>query len=154
PVTPPPLAQWLMERSLVPADRTAVLGDLHEEFLMRAATDGLPRARRWYWRAALRSLPAHLRRAAAHGIEARRGAPGRPPFGHRREVVIEDIRYGLRSLAATRTFSVVALAVLALGIGATTAIFSVVDAVVLKGVPFQRGDRLVAVSEPPTRNPG
>src|SRR5262249_56593497 len=140
-VTPPALAAWLMQRSLVPADRSAALGDLHEEFLLRAAADGPPAARRWYWRQVLRSLPSNLRRAAAHAIEMRRVAHARPL--RRREVVMQDIRFAVRSLAATRTFTLVALVVIALGIGATTAIFSVVDAVVLKGVPFHRGDRLV-----------
>ena len=49
--------------------------------------------------------------------------------------------------AATPAFTTVALVVLTLSIGATTAIFSVVDAVVLRGLPFRESDRLVAVGE-------
>ncbi len=48
-----------------------------------------------------------------------------------------DIRHGIRSLGATPAFTIVALAVLTLSIGATTAIFSVVDAVMLRGLPFR-----------------
>jgi len=59
----------------------------------------------------------------------------------------EDLKAAVRSLNASRTFTIVALLVLALGIGATTAIFSVVDAVVLRGLPFDEHDRLVAVGE-------
>jgi putative ABC transport system permease protein len=59
----------------------------------------------------------------------------------------EDFRAALRSLASSRTFTVVALLVLMLGIGASTAIFSVVDAVVLRGLPFDEHDRLVALGE-------
>jgi putative ABC transport system permease protein len=59
----------------------------------------------------------------------------------------DDIRSALRSLRSTPTLTVVALLVLILGIGATTAIFSVVDAVVLRGLPFDQHDRLVAVGE-------
>ncbi len=64
----------------------------------------------------------------------------------------DDIKAAFRSLRASRTFTAVALIVLALGIGATTAIFSVVDAVVLRGLPFEEHDRLVAVGE--RRPPG
>jgi putative ABC transport system permease protein len=59
----------------------------------------------------------------------------------------DDLKAALRSLNASKTFTVVALIVLALGIGASTAIFSVVDAVVLRGLPFDEHDRLVAVGE-------
>jgi putative ABC transport system permease protein len=59
----------------------------------------------------------------------------------------EDIRDSLRSLRGAPLYTAVALTVLALAIGSTTAIFSVVDAVVLRGLPFDEHDRLVAVSE-------
>ncbi len=58
-----------------------------------------------------------------------------------------DLIAAVRSLRSTPTFTAVALIVLALGIGATTAIFSVVDAVVLRGLPFDEHDRLVAIGE-------
>ena len=64
----------------------------------------------------------------------------------------DDLRAALRSLNASKTFTVVALIVLSLGIGASTAIFSVVDAVVLRGLPFDEHDRLVAIGE--RRPPG
>ena len=59
----------------------------------------------------------------------------------------DDLEAALRSLRSARGFTIVALIVLTLGIGATTAIFSVVDAVVLRGLPFDEHDRLVAVGE-------
>ena len=73
----------------------------------------------------------------------------------------DDLKAALRSLNSSKTFTAVALIVLALGIGASTAIFSVVDAVVLRGLPFDEHDRLVAVGErrppgpqaDPTRDP-
>ena len=64
--------------------------------------------------------------------------------------MITDLRTALRSLATSPTFTVVALTVLALGIGAATAIFSVVDAIVLRGLPFDEHDRLAAVLEQDT----
>lgn len=64
----------------------------------------------------------------------------------------DDLKAAFRSLRSSKTFTAVALIVLALGIGATTAIFSVVDAVVLRALPFDEHDRLVAVGE--RRTPG
>jgi putative ABC transport system permease protein len=65
----------------------------------------------------------------------------------------EDLRNAVRSLLKAPTFTAVALAVLALGIGAGTAIFSVVDAVVLRGLPFDEHDRLAVVLEHDTQRP-
>src|SRR5919106_1841866 len=65
----------------------------------------------------------------------------------------QDLANAVRSLRKSPTFTVVALVVLALGIGAATALFSVVDAVVLRGLPFDEHDRLVAVLEFDTKRP-
>jgi putative ABC transport system permease protein len=63
------------------------------------------------------------------------------------DLLWRDARHAVRSLRATPAFTTVALLVLTLSIGATTAIFSVVDAVILRGLPFDESDRLVAVGE-------
>lgn len=59
--------------------------------------------------------------------------------------MLKDIRYGLRSLIKHPTFTAVCILTLALGIGANTAIFTVVNAVVLRPLPFEDGDRLAMV---------
>jgi putative ABC transport system permease protein len=63
-----------------------------------------------------------------------------------------DFRHACRSLRATPSFTIVALAVSTLSIGASTAIFSVVDGVLLRPLPFADADRLVAVGELDLRN--
>jgi putative ABC transport system permease protein len=62
------------------------------------------------------------------------------------ESIAKDVRYGLRSLAKNPGFAFVAILTLALGIGASTAIFSVVNAVLIRPLPYKDSSRLVAFS--------
>ena len=61
------------------------------------------------------------------------------------ESLRQDLRYALRTLRRAPAFALVAVLVLAIGIGATTAMFSLVDAMLLRGLPYPQADRLVVL---------
>ena len=64
------------------------------------------------------------------------------------DLMLRDIRYAARSLQRTPGFTAAAVITLTLGIGATTAIFAVVDAALLKPLPYPDADRMVVLAQP------
>ncbi len=123
-----------------------IRGDLEEEFRDLAELDSLEGARSWYRRQAM-NVVTRFALARALRRTGRWLSPGpwlgRPGSPLRNSV--HDVRYGLRVLVREPTFSIVAILALALGIGANTAIFSVIDAVILRPLPFEQPERVVQI---------
>ena len=143
---PPRFAEWLL-RHLLPLDRQndAIRGDLLEEFRRRASSDDrtshLPHSRfthgrfggasGWYWRETLSLI------TRGHGYKKMLTLDN----------ICQDLRYAWRSYMKAPGFTLLVVTTLALGIGASTAIFSIVNGILLKPLPFPEPDRLMWVSE-------
>jgi len=140
---PPRLALRLLAWRLDPEWRDFVVGDLDEEFRARAAAS-LPGARWWFWRQALRCLAAPPPSARRRG----RLVPGDSLM----RTLAADVRYAIRVLLRTPSFALAVIGVLALGIGANTAIFSIVNTVLLRPLPFADSDRLVRLFHVPPQD--
>ncbi|MDF2771586.1 MAG: hypothetical protein K0S86_1080 [Geminicoccaceae bacterium] len=72
----------------------------------------------------------------------------RREFKEWRAAIARDVRHALRGLVQRPAFSAVVIATLALGIGATTAIYALLDAIVLRPLPYPNADRLVYIDHP------
>ena len=67
---------------------------------------------------------------------------------------LHDLRYGLRMIAKRPGTSAIAVVALALGIGLTTTMFSIIQGVILRGLPFPESDRIISVVRSPVKAPG
>lgn len=118
------------------------LAERHAEHLRRGVDPGTA------LRHALDELedPDTLARSLRGAVRHRALAPTPPTTGAPSSMwhdLVQDVRYGTRILLRARGFATAAILTLALGIGATTSIFSVVNTVLLQPVPFRQLDRLV-----------
>jgi hypothetical protein len=142
-----PLVLRLFAR-FIPGDlREPIAGDLHEEYLGMRDRAGAGRARRWLWWQSLRLALMFRWERAAHGRPLPPIGNELRRFGGMWDGLRQDIGFGVRMLRRQPGFAAVAIFALALGIGATTSIFSVVDAVLWRPLPYPHADRLMSLAE-------
>jgi putative ABC transport system permease protein len=128
------IGRWLLRLRAGPDRRAEVESDLVEVFALRAAERGRVYAQ-WRW---LLDAISVQRPAMPPALRA--------PKDHTMNVLWQDLRVGVRALAAQPRFTAMAVGVLALGIGVTAAVFSIVNAVLLRPLPYTDPARLVAVT--------
>jgi predicted permease len=160
----PKLAERLLRLCLPREDRDVVLAELAELYQVRSSKARRASQRFWYWIQLVSFLSRmcyqwlarilHLRSASRisvrPGRNSRRPQKGERLFRLERFVeflhsVVEDLRFSFRSLRRSRTLIGAAVLTLALGIGANSIVFSVVDVLMLHPLPYENSDRLVSV---------
>lgn len=129
------LARWL--GWLIPAsDREFVLGDLEEAYGHRTAP-------RYVWELAKAAMACRRHRPRHVYYSLITSSRGDPLV----TTLLNDLRYGIRQLLVRPGFGALAVLTLALGIGATTAIYSVVNPILFESLPYPDPDRIVRVTE-------
>jgi len=155
-IRPPKVPAALLALCLPPGKvRDSVLGDLHEGYVDMVAAGSQPivkplNAALWYWRQALLVAMHYLMR---RGLRARKryrlsSSPANKPTNRLRRSspmknVWQDIRFAVRMFRRTPGFTIATVSVLAIGIGAVTVMFSTLNSVALRPLPFEDPDKLV-----------
>jgi len=145
---PPHVAGRLLERLLHADERDEILGDLDEQYRRRIEA-GDRAADLWYWRQALAMMWGfflHRRDLVSVAHERSRGRWLLAGIGH-------DWRDAVRGLRRAPGFAIVVTLTIAFAIGLSTAVFSLVDGILLHPLPFEHADRLVRLAEFNPRSP-
>jgi len=138
---------WLLRLGLPSDQREPIAGDLEEEYAARARRDGVVRATLTVWWQAVHLALTFRWERTAHG----RPLPPIADEARRRftllESMIQDTAFAARLLRRQPGFTLVVVLMLALGIGANTAILGVVDAVLWRPLPYPDAPRVMTLAE-------
>jgi predicted permease len=133
----PRLARWLVKIAARAEYRSAILEDLDEEAAACAREQGITAARRWSTRQALRSIPPLVLERCGNLLTLARSI-----CMDLWRSLGSDLRLAVRRLVEAPGFSLVCIATLAIGIGGNTAVFTLIDRVLLKPLPVPRPHEL------------
>lgn len=148
PQSPPRSATRLLAWCVGDSDGAeSILGDVYEEFVERVRGNGLRAAKGWYWREAL-SLGGSALVGRVLGRPLVRHSTGRD--GTMRDAMstngfVHDAGYALRAIRRDRGFFAFATLIIGLGVGASTAVFSVMSPLLIQPLPFDEPERLVFI---------
>ena len=137
---PPRLAVWMLETLLPAESRDIVIGDLIEA---HGQGNSRPRLVRWlqFWREAIGAL------VQLQHVPELASAFTPYPRENLMQAFLSDMRRAARTLSRARGFTLLCVASLAIAIGATTAIYSIVNPVVLQSLPYPDADQLLTIYE-------
>ena len=160
PRPPRAAARWLLYRLGTGDETRAIVGDLSEDFVQLADSRGYRAAQLWFWwEALLLSVTLRVGRGRGHVADpASNNIPNEPvsrsrppwrspmtPLLHP-STLVQDARYAARAVRKDFGLFMFAVCIVGLGVGACTAIFSVLSPLLLRALPFDEPERLVWIA--------
>ena len=143
---PPRIARGLLRIFLSADVRVWTVADTDHRYAVLYQRDGPVMARRWYRRQMWHAARVALRRpfvTTAPFHTTSRNAAGYETLN----ALGRDVRHAIRTLAKNPGFTAVALITLGLGVGANTALFNIINGVLIRPLPFEQSQELVFIAE-------